>query len=161
MIISDKNKVISKAGVKNKTKCEEGVNPKDKVIVELSYTACGSKIVTYPTEQIEKTKKQMEKAGFIFDEEGKTPAIIMSNGINKLRPAEEIVTRYGGKVTGALWLIDAFTAEITPSGYCYLCEKAPFYTASPDNTFKKLINPPATFLCGKKATASLEKLLGF
>lgn len=163
MLISDKSS-LSSANIhstKENTCANNQKDPKDSILIKPPRLEGDNVIISYPEEHLKKVKKEMEKAGFEFNDEGRAPSIVTSNGIDPLRPAEEAVTLYGGKVTGTLWLIDAFTAELTPAAYCFLHDKAHYYRASPDSMHKKLINLPPNYLCPKTTLLNLEKLLGF
>lgn len=162
MIIGDKNTIISQ----NKAAClsageKEKKEPEDSILLKPYCISDDRRIITYPAEQIEKTKKHMEKQGFEFDDKGRTPSIIYSDGTAKLIDAETAVTKYGGKVTGSLWLIDAFTAELTPEGFLFLYEHLPCYRPVPDPSYKKLIKPPPACIDPQKFLMNLEKFMGF
>ena len=67
MIISDKNKIVSKStsNSKNKSSSEAEIKHEDRVTIDLSYIDGDSKVISYPREQLERTKKQMENVGFV------------------------------------------------------------------------------------------------
>lgn len=163
MLISDKSNLSSAntQSTKKSTSANNQKEPKDSILIKPSRLKGDSVIISYPEEHLKRVKKEMEKAGFEFNDEGRAPSIVTSNGLDPLKPAEEAVTLYGGKVTGSLWLIDAFTAELTPAAYCFLCDESHYYKASPDSMHKKLINLPPGYLCPKTTLLNLEKLLGF
>ena len=162
MIISDNNNSItSQKNIKYSTSKEENIKePKDSVILQPFYMKGDNNILSYPSERIEKTREHMEKAGFEFNNCGRTGAIIYSSGGARLIDAEKIISKYGGKITGTLWLIDAFTAEITPEAYLYLFEKMPNYRPVPDPEYKKLIKLPAACQNPQQALLNFADFLG-
>jgi hypothetical protein len=119
------------------------IEPKDSLNIEIpSFHDEKTGFVELAPERLEEVKKHMEKQGFAFNADGFASSIIYSAGIeHKLCDAEKVVLMLGGKVTGSLWLLNAFTAELTPSVYSYMTDNMPGYAPCPDRQFKSLIKP--------------------
>ncbi len=119
------------------------IEPEDCLNIEVpSFRDEKTGFVELGPERIEEVKNHMEQQGFAFNADGFASSIIYSTGLeHKLCDAEKVVLMLGGKVTGSLWLLNAFTAEITPSVYAYMTEHMPAYAPTPDRQFKSLIKP--------------------
>ncbi|HPZ09416.1 MAG TPA: hypothetical protein PL110_15025 [Candidatus Eremiobacteraeota bacterium] len=115
--------------------------PQDSVLIDPFIGQDDSVIITYPQEKIEAAKERMEEEGFKFDDKGLAPSIIYSAGENTLCNAEKAVMLMGGKITGSLWLLNAFTADLSPEAYCYFLEKMPTYAPCPDRHYESLVKP--------------------
>lgn len=119
------------------------IEPEDSLNIEIpSFRDEKTGFVELAPERLQEVKKHMEQEGFVFNADGFASSIIYSTGLeHKLCNAEKAILMLGGKVTGSLWLLNAFTAEITPSIYSYMTDNMPAYAPCPDRQFKSLIKP--------------------
>jgi len=118
--------------------------PKDQITINTARPKF--KLEPLSKEVLEKTRKDMEEKNFVFNEKGCAPAIIYSIGDTKLIAAEELVTATSGEYLDALWLVDAFTANITPEAYYHLSKQQEFYTIVPNNKQNVVPEPRSVLL---------------